>query len=48
MSLLEDPRAFFGVAAIQDPYPLYRRMRTEAPVHRIGRASCRERVFITV
>ncbi|HOW94792.1 cytochrome P450 [Mycolicibacterium fallax] len=36
MSLLEDPRAFFGVAAIQDPYPLYRRMRTEAPVHRIG------------
>lgn len=27
---------FFGVEALQDPYPLYDRMRAQAPVHRIG------------
>ncbi|WP_077079942.1 cytochrome P450 [Mycobacterium numidiamassiliense] len=31
-----DPLQFFGAHALQDPYPLYDRMRAEAPVHRIG------------
>ena len=35
MTILNDPIHFFG-AAIRDPYPLYDRMRAEAPVHRIG------------
>lgn len=35
MTVLNDPIHFFG-AAIRDPYPLYDRMRAEAPVHRIG------------
>ncbi len=30
------PVEFFGADAIQDPYPLYDRMRAEGPVHRIG------------
>jgi cytochrome P450 len=33
---VDDPTRFFSTAAIQDPYPLYDRMRAEAPVHRIG------------
>lgn len=33
--LLEDPAEFFG-AAIQDPYPLYDRLRAAGPVHRVG------------
>ena len=36
MSVLERPVEFFGVDAIQDPYPLYDRMRAEGPVHRVG------------
>lgn len=33
---LVEPAQFFGSAAIQDPYPLYDRMRRRAAVHRIG------------
>jgi cytochrome P450 family 144 len=36
MTVLADPIQFFGAEALQDPYPLYDRMRAEAPVHRIG------------
>jgi cytochrome P450 len=36
MTLLEDARDFFGTDAIQDPYPLYDRMRDQASVHRVG------------
>jgi cytochrome P450 family 144 len=36
MTLLEDATDFFGTDAIQDPYPLYDRMRDRASVHRIG------------
>ncbi|WP_068186388.1 cytochrome P450 [Mycobacterium sp. UM_CSW] len=36
MMVLDDPVQFFGPEALQDPYPLYDRMRAEAPVHRIG------------
>jgi cytochrome P450 len=36
MTVLQDPIAFFDVDAIQDPYPLYDRLRAEGPVHRIG------------
>ncbi|BDB39762.1 MULTISPECIES: cytochrome P450 [Mycobacterium] len=36
MTVLADPGAFFGPAALQNPYPLYERMRAEAPVHQIG------------
>ena len=36
MVVLDDPVQFFGAEALQDPYPLYDRMRAEAPVHRIG------------
>ena len=36
MKLLQDPVEFFGVDAIQDPYPLYDRLRAEGPVHRVG------------
>ena len=35
-AVLDDPAQFFGPAALQDPYPLYDRMRDEASVHRIG------------
>jgi cytochrome P450 len=31
-----DPAEFFGDAAIQDPYPLYARLRSEGGVHRVG------------
>lgn len=34
--MLEHPVEFFGADAIQDPYPLYDRLRAEGPVHRIG------------
>lgn len=30
------PAEFFGATAIQDPYPLYDRMRAAGPVHQIG------------
>jgi cytochrome P450 family 144 len=36
MTVVDDPTQFFSAAALQDPYPLYDRMRAEAPVHRIG------------
>jgi cytochrome P450 len=36
MAVLADPTRFFGAEALQDPYPVYERMRAEAPVHRIG------------
>ncbi len=36
MPVLDDPAAFFGPAALQNPYPLYDRMRDRAAVHRIG------------
>jgi len=36
MTVVDDPAQFFGAAALQDPYPLYDRMRAEAPVQRIG------------
>lgn len=36
MAVLDSALRFFGSEAIQDPYPLYDRMRAEAPVHRIG------------
>ena len=36
MTVVDDPTQFFSAAALRDPYPLYDRMRAEAPVHRIG------------
>jgi cytochrome P450 family 144 len=36
MTLLSDPIEFFGADALQDPYPLYDRLRAAGPVHRIG------------
>src|ERR1700752_859464 len=36
VTLLQDPLEFFGVDALQDPYPLYDRLRAEGPVHRVG------------
>ena len=36
MTLLADATDFFGTEALQDPYPLYDRMRDQAPVQRIG------------
>jgi cytochrome P450 len=36
VKLLQDPLEFFGADALQDPYPLYDRLRAEGPVHRIG------------
>jgi cytochrome P450 family 144 len=36
MTVVDDPAQFFSAAALQDPYPLYDRMRAQSPVHRIG------------
>lgn len=36
MTLLADAKDFFGPDALQDPYPLYDRLRDQAAVHRIG------------
>jgi cytochrome P450 family 144 len=36
MTVLQDPVDFFGVDALQDPYPLYDRLRAEGAVHRVG------------
>ena len=36
MTLLAGATDFFGTEALQDPYPLYDRMRDQAAVHRIG------------
>ena len=38
MTVVDDPIQFFGTEALQDPYPLYDRMRAEAPVHRLGKS----------
>jgi cytochrome P450 len=35
-ALLLDPAEFFGAEAIQNPYPLYERLRAAGPVHRVG------------
>lgn len=43
MTVVDDPARFFSAGALQDPYPLYDRMRAESPVHRIG-----ESVFYVV
>jgi cytochrome P450 len=34
--VLDDAKEFFGGESLQDPYPLYLRMRAAGPVHRIG------------
>ena len=39
MTVTLDPAEFFGDAAIQDPYPLYARLRGEGGVHRLGDSS---------
>ncbi len=36
MTVVDDPIQLFGNEALQDPYPLYDRMRAGAPVRRIG------------
>lgn len=36
MTVLDDAEEFFGAESLQDPYPLYERMRAAGPVHRIG------------
>src|SRR5262249_27712336 len=36
MPVLDKPIQLLGAGALQDPYPLYDRMRAEAPVHPIG------------
>jgi hypothetical protein len=36
MTILADASRFFCPQTIQDPYPLYDRMREQAPAHRIG------------
>jgi cytochrome P450 len=36
VNVLQDPLEFFGVDVLQDPHPLYDRLRGEGPVHRIG------------
>lgn len=43
MTVVGKPVRFFGTDVVQDPYPLYDRMRAAAPVHRIG-----ESVFYAV
>jgi cytochrome P450 family 144 len=39
MTVADEPIQFFGAEALQNPYPLYDRMRAEAPVHRIGHSA---------
>ena len=36
VTVVADAAAFFGTEALQDPYPLYERMRAAGPVQRIG------------
>ncbi|WP_445160378.1 cytochrome P450 [Mycobacterium sp. Dal123C01] len=36
MTAIADPATFFSSASLQDPYPLYERMRAAGAVHRIG------------
>ena len=39
MTVVDDPAQFFSAGALQNPYPLYDRMRAEAAVHRIGNSA---------
>lgn len=39
MTVLESAHDLFGTDALQDPYPLYDRMREQGSVHRIGESS---------
>jgi cytochrome P450 family 144 len=39
MTVVDDPTRFFSAEALQNPYPLYDRMRAQAPVHRIGHSA---------
>jgi cytochrome P450 len=39
MAVLADPVTFFGSDVLQDPYPLYDRLRAEGTVHRIGESA---------
>jgi cytochrome P450 len=36
MAVVDEARTFFSAESLQDPYPLYERMRAAGPVHRIG------------
>lgn len=36
MTVTSDALVFFGTESLQDPYPMYERMRASGPVHRIG------------
>lgn len=36
MTVVEDPIELFSAESLQDPYPLYERMRAAGPVHRVG------------
>ncbi|GJN98038.1 cytochrome P450 [Mycobacterium marinum] len=36
MKVASDAMTFFGTESLQNPYPLYERMRAEGPVHRIA------------
>jgi cytochrome P450 family 144 len=36
MAVVDEARTFFSPESLQDPYPLYERMRAAGPVHRIG------------
>jgi cytochrome P450 family 144 len=36
VTVIADPATFFSAASLQDPYPLYERMRVAGAVHRIG------------
>jgi cytochrome P450 family 144 len=38
VTVLRDATLFFSADGIQDPYPVYDRMREEAPVHRVGQS----------
>ena len=36
VTVLNDPLEFFGAEPLQDPYPLYDRLREAGPVHQVG------------
>ncbi|MCN4289263.1 cytochrome P450 Cyp144, partial [Mycobacterium tuberculosis] len=36
MTIAKDANTFFGAESVQDPYPLYERMRAAGSVHRIA------------